>query len=61
MDNDMTMTKEQMAMCFNEWMQRYVDDPQSFEVEFQTVARFLTEDDPTYGDECAAYMFSILE
>jgi len=55
------MTKEQMAKCFNEWMRRYTEDPNSFEREFITVMEFLGSDNPTYGDEQAEYMFSIYE
>lgn len=54
------MTKEQMAACFNEWMQRYIDDPDGFQDQFKTAVEFMNSDEPTYGDEQAEYMFSLL-
>lgn len=55
-----TMTNAQMAKCFNEWMRRYIEDPDRFKREFQTVHDFLQEEaegrEPTYGEVSAAYM-----
>jgi hypothetical protein len=54
------MEPDVMAKCFNEWMRRYVEEPERFEAEFQTVQRFCAEmsggKEPSYGDECAEYM-----
>lgn len=48
------------AKAFNEWMRRFVEEPERFEREFQTVARFKAEEamdkEPTYGECCAAYL-----
>lgn len=59
------MTNEVMTKCFNEWMRRYVDDPAAFEAEFQTVGKFLAEEnegqEPTYGEHSSAYMAKLAE
>ncbi len=50
----------EVAAAFNEWMRRYTEDPDGFEVEFVTVVRFLEEQNdgkvPTYGDTSKAYL-----
>ena len=52
-----------MAAAFNEWMRRDTEDPTAFEAEFQAVGTFLAEradgKEPTYGEECAAYLQSL--
>lgn len=57
------MTNAQMVKCFNEWMRRFVEDPAGFEREFQTVNRYLTEQndgrEPSYGETSAAYMLKL--
>ncbi|MCD9819774.1 hypothetical protein [Bradyrhizobium japonicum] len=54
------MSNAQMVKCFNEWMRRFVDEPQRFDREFETVNRFLKDQadgrEPTYGETSAAYM-----
>lgn len=54
------MTNAQMVKCFNEWMRRFIEEPQRFQVEFQTVNQFLKDEadgrEPTYGETSAAYM-----
>lgn len=54
------MTNEQMARCFNEWMRRFIDNPEEFEREFESVGSFLRETnegtEPSYGEQCTAYM-----
>lgn len=54
------MTEARMARCFNEWMDRYIKNPNDFEREFETVAGFLKEAnegrEPSYGETSAAYM-----
>lgn len=54
------MTQEQTAACFNEWMRRYIDEPERFSREIQDVQDFLRAEasgqEPSYGAECAAYL-----
>ena len=49
-----------MVRVFNLWMQRYIEDPKKFYVQFQAVTEFLHESangkEPTYGEKCVAYM-----
>tara|TARA_R110002020_G_scaffold467027_3_gene690171 strand:- start:1301 stop:1492 length:192 start_codon:yes stop_codon:yes gene_type:complete len=57
------MTNEQMAKCFNEWMRRFIEEPDRFEREFKTVNEFLTDErsgrQPSYGESSAAYMHQL--
>lgn len=57
------ISAEQAAACFNEWMRRYTEEPETFEREFQTVSKFLAEEadgaEPTYGQSSTAYMREI--
>ncbi len=50
--------------AFNEWMRRYVEDPDGFEREWITVQRHMEEtatgEDVTYGASCAAYLGRIM-
>jgi hypothetical protein len=50
----------QMAKCFNEWMRRFIEEPDRFEREFETVNDFLADEangkDPSYGETSSAYM-----
>ena len=54
------MTNAQMVKCFNEWMRRFIEDPDKFSAEFQTVNQFLADQadgrELTYGETCAALM-----
>jgi hypothetical protein len=59
------ITREQLVRGFNEWLRRYIADPAAFEAEFQTVAKFQSEElddvlEPSYGDECVAYLEKIM-
>lgn len=49
--------KELNAQAFNEWMRRYIEDPERYNREFQSVEKFRAEgDSPSYGYDCAAYL-----
>lgn len=54
------MSNAQMVKCFNEWMRRFIQEPDRFAREFSTVNEFLKEEaagrEPSYGETCAAYM-----
>ena len=59
------MDKETMAKAFNEWMRRYIEEPETFKAEFRTVIEFQQAEangkEPTYGDNCTAYLCRIAE
>lgn len=54
------MTNAQMVKAFNEWMRRFIEEPDRFEREFQTVSQFVKDEaegrEPTYGEVCAPYL-----
>ena len=57
-------TPTDLAWAFNEWMRRYIEDPTKFEVEFETVIKFLGEmpkEEKAYGKECYAYLARLIE
>ncbi|KTQ96801.1 hypothetical protein NS226_06705 [Aureimonas ureilytica] len=57
------MDKATMTKCFNEWMRRYIEEPERFEREFETVGAFMRDEqsgvEPSYGEASAAYMSQI--
>ena len=58
------MNNVKVAAAFNEWMRRFIEEPDRFSREFQEVTQYLSEIDddkePTYGRECAAYLEKIM-
>lgn len=54
------MTNAQLVKCFNEWMRRFIQEPERFQREFATVNEFVKDEadgrEPTYGETSAAYM-----
>ncbi|GEP11671.1 hypothetical protein [Methylobacterium gnaphalii] len=57
------MTNAQMARAFNEWMRRFIEEPDQFAREFEEVNRYLTDQgdgrEPTYGETCTAYLHEL--
>jgi len=57
------MKTEAMAACFNEWMRRYTESPESFEASSKTTSKFLKEKNngitPSYGQVSAQMMHEI--
>jgi hypothetical protein len=53
-------SREQLAKAFNEWMRRFIDEPEKFAREWESVRWFLEDEkegvEPTYGDECVTYL-----
>ena len=51
------------ARAFNEWMRRFIEAPEQFEREWQSVEEFLTDvadgREPSYGESCDAYLAKI--
>jgi len=59
MDPKTTWTDSEMAAAFNTWMRRYIDNPEMFERDWQSVKRYLDEEregEPTYGQTCTALL-----
>ncbi|MBN9472278.1 MAG: hypothetical protein J0J10_26305 [Bosea sp.] len=58
------MTNEQMVKAFNEWMRRFIEEPERFEAEFRTVNKFLADEaegrEPSYGETSAAYLTQLV-
>lgn len=54
------MPKRTRAQAFDEWMRRYIDHPEEYEREFETVLYFLEEKaggkPVSYGRACDAYL-----
>lgn len=54
------ITEEQHVILSNEWMRRYIEEPERYEREWETVTRFLKEEkkgkEPSYGENCNAYL-----
>lgn len=60
-----TISAPDVVRCSNEWMRRYIEEPEKFSREFQRVQDFLTDEaagrEPSYGQSCSAYLFGILD
>jgi len=54
------MKQARLAVLFNEWMKRYINNPEEFNREFQQIQEFTAQansgEEPTYGHNCAAYL-----
>lgn len=54
-----------MATAFNEWMRRYIEEPERFRCEWQTVGEYIQQASegktPSYGERCTAYLYGIIE
>lgn len=65
MSDDRMMSAADIARTSNEWMRRYLEEPEKFEAEFRTITRFLTDQsegrEPDYGARCVAYQFHLLD
>ncbi len=59
------MKKRTMPEAFNEWMDRYINDPQKFSLQWQDVNKHLMEKnsgkEPTYGESCSAFLAKLLD
>lgn len=62
----MTATPQDSLMpaAFNEWMRRYIEEPERFEREWKTVGKYITErgsgTTPSYGESSTAYLQGII-
>ena len=63
--NNRTITYDEQIKISNEWMRRYIETPEEFAREFESVTSFLTDTaegrEPSYGERCAAYCFKLLD
>ena len=61
---NVAVEKDQIAKALNAWMHAYIEDPSSFEHEFETVRNYLAESGadkvPSYGEVGVAYMEKLL-
>lgn len=56
------MNQETVAKAINEWMRRYIEDPDAFKTEFNSVADFRAAgNEPDYGERQAAYLLSLCQ
>jgi hypothetical protein len=58
--------KRTMPEAFDEWLDRYINQPELFNREFQVVQKHLEETahgdhDRSYGKACEAYLTKIME
>lgn len=48
----------------NEWMRRYIEEPERFNREWDTVALFRAEEnagtEPSYGERCESYLEQLM-
>ena len=58
------MTNVQMVKAFNEWMRRFIEEPDRYNREFESVNQFLADEangvEPTYGERCTGYMVKLM-
>lgn len=57
-------TRELMVRSSNEWMRRYIEEPERFQAEFRSVQAFLAAEaegrEPDYGEACTAYQLQLM-
>lgn len=57
--------KEDLVKVFNEWMRRYIESPEEFSREFESINLFLSEEGrdekPSYGETCFQYILKLNE
>jgi hypothetical protein len=53
------LTREERIWAFNEWMRRYIQEPDQFSREFEEVVAFL-DDEEGYGTRCNAYLEALI-
>jgi hypothetical protein len=58
---DETFTPSTLQWAFNEWMRRYIKNPEDFEREFQSVQSFQSSNGkPSYGRDCTNYLAKLI-
>lgn len=58
------MNKRTMEQAFNEWMRRYIDEPDAYKGQVSQVMDFLKSEndgvEPDYGAWCTAYLTGLM-
>jgi len=56
--------KTELVDAFNKWMDNYINHPEDFRREFQSIVQHLEEKkagkEPTYGDRVTEYLLALL-
>jgi len=64
MQEKIETTPSEMAKAFNEWMRRYIEEPERFAHELKSVRAFEKAEaegqEPDYGADCTSYLSAIL-
>jgi hypothetical protein len=59
-----TVAEADLVKAFNEWMRRTIEEPESFELQWQTMKAFeaavAAGEEPDYGTTCTEYLLGIL-
>jgi hypothetical protein len=56
-----SFTTLDLQWAFNEWMKRYIETPEIFEREFQSVQDFQSsKGKPSYGKDCTNYLAKLI-
>lgn len=59
------MNEEVLVKAFNEWMRRFIDEPERYYREFEEVIEFISEEkegvEPSYGQKCAPYLIKLMQ
>jgi hypothetical protein len=60
--SDAIFTVRDLQWAFNEWMRRYIAQPDEFMREFQSVQGFQkSKSKPSYGKDCTSYLAKLLK
>lgn len=60
----MSKLPEGIVAAFNQWQQNYIDDPEKFKGEWESIREFLDTPagtTPSYGQNCVAYLEHLLD
>lgn len=64
MEEKIEALPSEMAKAFNEWMRRYIEEPERFAHELKSVRAFEKAEaegqEPDYGTDCTSYLCAIL-
>lgn len=56
--------EDKLAKAFNEWLRRFIETPEEYSREFETVNEYLGDiaenSEPRYGTECANYIRKLM-
>lgn len=56
-------SQDDLTKILNEWMRRFIEEPDKFMREFEAVNKYLNEKqfqlEPSYGEVCSEYMMQL--